>query len=220
MTSNYLTVAAVTATIARQVSEALAQIPAPSKSPVIRYGLSERDPAFVGCTIVLYRLNASPFRRNDAVPARNHEGAFVQKPRVAVEADYLFAFSGDEATLEPHRFLGAVVSAFNAQPFLSFAAMRHTIQDTPYLSGLAGADQAEHIRLRQRDVDDETLSRVWGLFPGIPYQLSAFYTASPLTIEAEVTPVAIPPVSEVQLSIEWNRPRVPGLDPTIEIERT
>jgi Pvc16 N-terminal domain len=200
--SNYLALATVTATVARLVGEALEQIPNPSGIPRVRFGPPQADAQYVGCTIFMYRVVTNPYRRNEDLATRDDAGTFLQRPRATLDVDYLFTFAGEESTLEPQRFLGSVITALHAQPFLSRDAIRRTIAASSYLKGSDMAAQVGHIRLAPRDVEQTAMSQLWNTFPQVPYNISVAYTASAIVLEAQVTPREIPPVTEVHRTVE------------------
>jgi len=198
--SNYLAIATVTATIGRIVSEALDRVPDPSGIPKVRFGPPQADPQRIGCTIFLYRTTMNTFRRNDDLPTRDDGGQFVGRPRVTVDADYLMTFAGDETTLEAQRFLGAVVSALHAQPFLSADAVRRTVAGTAYLRG-SDFDPQTKVRLVPGTIDQQFMAQLWSTFPQVPYNVTALYTASSIPIDADVTPVPQRAVLEVDARV-------------------
>jgi hypothetical protein len=200
--SNHLAIATVTATVARLVGEALEQIPNPSGIPRVRFGPPQADAQYVGCTIFAYRVVTNAFRRNDDLATRNDLGGFVVRPRAMLDVDYLFTFAGEEATLEPQRFLGAVISALHAQPFLSRDAIRRTIATSSYLRGSDLEAEVDHIRFTPRDIDQHSMGQLWSTFPQVPYNLSVVYTASAIALEAQITPAVIPHVLEVEPSVK------------------
>jgi len=200
--SNYLALATVSATVGRVVGEALEQIANPSGIPRVRFGPPQVDAQYVGCTIFLYRVVTNPYRRNDDLPLRNDGGGFVKRPRATLDADYLFTFAGEEATLEPQRFLGSVVSALHAQPFLARDAIRRTIAASSYLKGSDLDAQIDHIRLTPHGIDQQTMGQLWMSFPQVPYNVSVVYTASAILLDAQVTPLEIPEVTEVDVTVE------------------
>jgi hypothetical protein len=200
--SNYLALATVTATVGRLVGEALERVPNPSGIPRVRFGAPQADPQYVGCSIFMYRVVMNPFRRNEDLATRDDTGRFVERPRIALDVDYLFTFAGDESTLEPQRFLGSVVSALQTQPFLARDAIRRTIAASSYLKGSDLDLDAGQIRLSPRDVDQQSMSQLWNTFPQVPYNVSVVYTASAILIQPDVTPVLVPPVLEVGPTVE------------------
>ena len=198
--SNYLSIAAVSATIAHVVDAALEQAFGPSATPRVRYGPPQTDPVFTGCTMFLYRVRTNAVSQNDALPWRDASGSLIGKPRVALEADYVFSFFGDDATLEPQRLLGAVVAAFAANAVLSSEMIGRAIAETPDLHGADLHEESGRVRVLPRDIDEATMSQLWSLFPEVPYGLSAVYTASVIPIDAAVDALPPPPpVVEVNI---------------------
>jgi uncharacterized protein DUF4255 len=151
--SNYLALATLTVTIARLVGAALEQIPNPSALARVRFGAPQVDAQFVGCTIFVSRVG------------------FVDRPRAALDVDYLFTFSGDEETLEPQRFLGSVIGALHANPVLGSDAIRQAIAANSFLAGADLDAQLVLIRLTPRNLDQPTLG------------LSVGYTAAAITLD-------------------------------------
>ena len=199
--SNSLAIATVTATVARLVGQALETVNDPSGIPRVRFGPPQVDPQSVGCTIFLYRIVTNAFRRNEMLQTRNDDGAFVERPRAALDADYLFTFSGEEATLEPQRFLGAVVAAFQATPVLDREEIRRAIAGTSYLRGSDLDKGPSHVRFTPHDIDQHTMGQLWNTFPQVPYSLSIVYTASAILIDAQVPLVKVPRVEEVVANV-------------------
>ncbi len=200
--SNYLSIAAVSATIAHIVDAALEQVFGPSATPRVRFGPPQTDPAFAGCTMFLYRVRTNAASQNDALPWRDASGSLIGKPRVALEAGYLFSFFGDDATLEPQRLLGAVVAAFAANAVLSSEMIGRAIAATPDLHGADLHEENGRVRILPRDIDEATMSQLWSLFPEVPYGLSAVYTASVIPIDAAVDALPPPPrIVEVNIRV-------------------
>ena len=195
--SNYLALATVTATFGGMIGEALEQIAKPSGIPRVRFGPPLSDPQEVGCSIFLYRVSVNPFLRNDDVPTRSGDGTLTQQPRAVVDADYLLTFAGDETTLEPQRFLGAVVSALHAQPVIARDLIKRTIAGRSDLTG-SDLDQGDLVRVTPRTMDHQSMARLWSTFSQIPYKVSIVYTASPIVIEPGVPPQPIPPVTNIE----------------------
>lgn len=198
--SNYLSIAAVTATFGRIVSEALEHIPNPSAIPKVRFGPPQPDPQHIGCTLFLFRVSPNASRRNDDLPTRDDAGTYVKRPCLYLDADYLLTFAGDETTLEAQRFLGAVASAIHAQPYLPAEALRRTLSGVSYLRG-ANIEPETKIRLIPASVDYHIISQLWSTFPQVPYNVSILYTASCIPVEADVTPRPQQLVREVDTQV-------------------
>jgi hypothetical protein len=195
--SNYLALASVTAAFGRIIAEALERVPEPSGIPRVRFGTPQNDPQFIGCTLFVYRISVNAFRRNEDLPVRDEDGLYVERPAVALDAEYILTFFGEETTLEPQRFLGSVVSAVHARPVLSRDEIQRMTEATPYLRGSDLGTSLHRVRLAPTALDHHAMTQVWGTFPQIPYRISVAYTASTITIDADVTPRTIPPVREV-----------------------
>lgn len=197
--SNYLALAAVTATLGRMIGEALEQIPHPSGIPRVRFGPPQADPQHLGCTVFLYRVSVNPFRRNEDLPTRTAAGALVERPRAVLDADYLLTFAGDEKTLEPQRFLGAVVSALQLQPMIPRDAVKRTIAGLDFLRTSDLDQDAGHVRLAPGMIDHQSMAQLWNTFPQVPYNVSIVYTASAIVIEPDVNPELVPRVTDVEV---------------------
>ncbi len=181
--SNYLAIATVTAAFGRMIGEALARVDRPSAKPRVRFGPPQPDPKFVGCSLFLYGVTPNAVRGNEGLPAP--AAAAVQRSRAVLDLKYLLTFAGDEKTLEPQRFLGAVVSALQAQPVLPRDAITHVIESLDYLRG-SDLDQApDDIRLAQAPLDLAVLAELWESFSPARYRLAIAYTATAVTIEAQ-----------------------------------
>jgi hypothetical protein len=95
--------------------------------------------------------------------------------------------------------LGAVLAELHREPQITKAAIRDAIAAATAGSDQALAtsdlaDQVETITLTMQRPNLEELSRMWAALLNVPYSLSAFYTASVVFVEPEVTPVAAVPV--------------------------
>jgi hypothetical protein len=200
--SNYLALAAVTAALGRMIGEALEQIPHPSGIPRVRFGPPLSDPQHLGCSVFLYRVAVNPFRRNEDLTTRSASGVLVQRPRAVLDADYLLTFAGDEKTLEPQRFLGAVVSALQAQPLIPRDTIKRTIAGLDYLRDSDLDREPGHVRLAPGMIDHQSMAQLWNTFPQVPYNVSVVYTASAIVIEPDLDPVPIPPVTDVAVHAE------------------
>ncbi|MDQ6942458.1 MAG: DUF4255 domain-containing protein [Candidatus Eremiobacteraeota bacterium] len=183
--SNYLAVATVTAAFGRMIGEALARVDRPSAKPRVRFGPPQPDPKFVGCSLFLYGVAPNAVRRNEVLPAPTAARSALDRSRAVLDLNYLLTFAGDEKTLEPQRFLGAVVSALQAQPVLPRDAITQVIESLDYLRG-SDLDQApDDIRLAQAPLDLAVLAELWESVSPARYRLAIAYTATAVTIEAQ-----------------------------------
>ena len=174
--SNYLAIATVTAVFGRMIGDALDQVPTPSGIPRVRFGPPRPDPQFVGCSLYLYGMSQNALRRNDG------------RPRTVLDANYLLTFAGDEETLEPQRFLGAVISTVQAQPIVPRDAIKRTIESLDFLQGSDLDQEPDQIRFAQAPLDLALLAELWESFSPAAYGLSITYTAASITIDANAGP--------------------------------
>jgi len=184
--SNYLSIAAVTATIGRRVSQALEDVPNPSAIPKVRFGPPQSDPQYIGCTIFMFRVTPNASLRNDDLPTRDEQGRYLRKPTLSLDADYLLTFAGDEPTLEAQRFLGAVAVAFHVEPFLNPEDIQRTIAAASYLRGSDLGARPGSVRILPSALDAHLMSQLWSTFPQVQYNVSMLYTASAIPVEADV----------------------------------
>jgi hypothetical protein len=166
------------------IGEALARVDRPSAKPRVRFGPPQPDRQFVGCSLFLYGVSPNAARRNEGLPAPTAPGPGAERSRAVLDAKYLLTFAGDEKTLEPQRFLGAVVSALQAQPIVPRDTIKQVIESLDYLRG-SDLDQApDDVRLAQAPLDLAVLAELWESVSPAPYRLVVAYTATPVVIDA------------------------------------
>lgn len=199
--SNFLAVATVTAALQRILRPAVL---GDVTGADVTLG---RPQAFPGVpapavNIFLYHSRPNAALRNDDLPTRRSDGSMVTKPRTPLELDYLFTFYGDSNNLEPERLFGVTARTLNAFPQVTRTEIGDVVSAAtavpPHYSFLATTDlgdQVELVKLTQLPLSLEDLSRLWALFPDIPYALSIAYQASVVVIEQDVP---IRPVLPVQ----------------------
>jgi len=198
--SNYLAVATVTAAlrgilrpaVISDVSGADVSIGRPQTFP------GTPPPAV---NIFLYHSQPNPSMRNDDLPTRRGDGTVLTKPRIPLELDYLFTFYGDSANLEPERLFAVTARTLNAIPQVSHAEIADVVSAAqathavyPFLATTDLGDQVELVKLTQLPMSLEELSRLWALFPDIPYALSIAYQASVVIIEQDTAVIPVLPV--------------------------
>ncbi|MGD2011664.1 MAG: DUF4255 domain-containing protein, partial [Desulfobacterales bacterium] len=119
-----------------------------------------------GVNIFLYRVSPNPAYRNADLPLRrNTTAALVERPQVALDLHYLLTFYGDEATLEPQRVLGSVVSVLHARPLLTRNMIQNVAGSTSfaYLADSDLADQIERVKFTPNSLNLEELSKLWSV---------------------------------------------------------
>ena len=206
--SNYLAVATVTATLRRSLAAAVGS----DVSAVDVTTLRPDDAPERGVNVYLYQVAPNGAWRNADLPTRRDDGRLVQRPRVALDLQYLLSFYGDEAQLEPQRMLGSVVRTLHTRPVLTRQMIRDTVSDpdNAFLASSNLADEIELIKFTPGSFSLEELSKLWSVFFQVPYALSVAYQASVVLIEPEVTPHEALPVRERNVYV------VPFRQPTIE----
>src|SRR5215211_5578478 len=206
--SNYLAVATVTATLRRTLAAAVGS----DVSAVDVTTLRPDDAPVRGVNVYLYQVAPNGAWRNADLPTRRDDGRLVQRPRVALDLQYLLSFYGDEAQFEPQRLLGSVVRTLHARPVLTRQVIRDTVSDpdNAFLASSNLADEIELIKFTPGSFSLEELSKLWSVFFQVPYALSVAYQASVVLIEPEVTPQEALPVRERNLYV------APFRQPTIE----
>jgi hypothetical protein len=197
--SNYLAVAAVTASLKKVLDEALtAGVPGAVANATVTTtrpetagnGGSDRK----GINVYLYQVTPNASWRNADLPTRRGDGTLVQRPQAALNLHYLLTFYGDEANLEPQRLLGMTVRTVNARPVLTRDAIRAAVDaatvDDPatYLQFSDLADAIELVKFSPLPLNLEELSKLWSVFFQTPYVLSVAYEGSVVLIESEESP--------------------------------
>jgi hypothetical protein len=161
-----------------------------------------------GINLFLYRVSENPVFRNADLPTRDASFELVERPQVGLDLDYLLTFYG--AGLQPHLLLGRSLSRLTSKPLLFPDQIRDAIASAASFEGGGDlersslAQQLERVRVGPVSLSLEELSKLWSVFLQVPYDLSIALRASPILIEADLVPRAVPEVTE----------RVVGVEPT------
>jgi hypothetical protein len=172
--SNFLAVATVTATLSQLVQAAVgADVPGATVTTLRPNGSPGGTPT-TGVNIFLYQVMPNAAWRNTDLPTRNGDGDVTQRPRAALELNYLISFYGNEAQFEPQRLLGSVVRTLHARPVLTVPAIRQTVASPsfPFLAPSDLGDEVERVRFTPLPLSLEELSKLWSVFFQTPYALS------------------------------------------------
>lgn len=220
--SNYLAVAAVTASLKRVLDEALtAGVPGAVANATVTTtrpetaanGSGDRK----GINVYLYQVTPNAAWRNEDLPTRRSDGALVCKPQAALDLHYLLTFYGDETNLEPQRLLGMAVRTINSRPILTRDSIRSAVDaailDEPntYLQFTDLADAIETVKFSPLPLNLEELSKLWSVFFQTPYVLSVAYEGSVVLIEGgEIPRAGGPPVLDRKLRV------VPFTNPVVD----
>jgi hypothetical protein len=143
-----------------------------------------------------------PVSNNDLT--RGAGGQPQASPVMKLDLDYMISFFGDDAKLDPQRLLGLVVGGLNAEPSITQDALRATIATTPWLGSSPDPElPVEALRITPLDMPPDAMARVWSGFVRAPYQLTQFYTMSPVSLVTTVLPVEpVLPVRRIERTQE------------------
>ncbi len=208
--SNHLSIATVTATLARIVQAGVkaATGAAPTVTtlrPVAGGGIPE-----VGVNIFLYHAVPNTAINNADLNLRRPKGELVRRWQVGLDLNYLLTFYGDEERLEPERLMGCAVKTLCDYPFLTATHFRQTINDPlfGYLADSTLPEQVERVKLLPLGVNTDEIARIWNTMPQSNSSLSIAYQASYILIEGDEmgdTPV---PVRERRTYVGLGQPNV------------
>jgi hypothetical protein len=192
--SDYLSLAAVTATLQELTQQALAdavpgatvrigppRVPGPGAGPEVN--------------LYLYQLSPNLYNRNQDLPTRNAGGGLLRRPMVAVDLHYLFSFFGEQ-DLVSERMVGKLASYFNAFPVLTPEMIRRAIRPDgsfPYLDRCNLPDAPDLITLTPTFPTLEELSKLWTVFFQMTHRVSLQYMVGPLLVDAALVPEPPPP---------------------------
>lgn len=219
--SNYLAIATVTATLQRILQDTVQVDVEGARVTTVRPDNVGRGIPETGVNIFLYRVAPLNWRNQD-LPGRRSTGELNQRPRIAMELNYIVTCYGNEVELEPQRLLGSVVRTMHSQPMLKPESIRNTIEDTNfrYLRESDLPDQVELVRFAPLGLSTEDLSKIWSIFFQTPYSLSIAYQASVVLIESLDTPRRALPVREPRFSITPQKPvihKITSFDPLTKL---
>ena len=213
--SNFLSIAAVTATLQRELHIAAVATISGATATVTRPDSAAAATPPLGVNIFLYQVSPNAAQRNSDLPNRSGDGTIVRRPRTALDLHYLLSFYGNEAKLEPQRLLGGITQRLTSAPILTDTMINAMLADaafnflvSPIRSDLA--DENEAVRFTPMGLSLEELSKLWSVFFQTPYALSVAYQASTVFIEGKESASAGLPVRERTITV------LPFRSPTIE----
>jgi hypothetical protein len=191
--SNYLSIAAVTASLRTLVSRAIQVVPGAQVSTVRPDGIGTGT-LLRGVNIFLYMITPNAAFENEDPPLRTSSGTLMTVPRTALDLHYLFTFYGDESRLEPQLLLGATLAVCRQQPVLTSALIEETIRATtqPDLTDSNLAQEQPRVTVRPAVLSSDGLARVWSVFYQVPYSLSAGFECSVVFVDSAVVPAPRP----------------------------
>jgi hypothetical protein len=208
--SNYLAVAAVTSTLNQWLFEKAAGVIGGAKTTIGR----PKEGTPTGINIYLYQVTYNTDRRNEDLPIRRSDDTtLVQRPKAALDLYYLLTFYGSETELEPQILLGSTISVLHTQPVITRDMLRREIDrrfaasSSDILARYDTSGQIQSIAFTPLSYNTEDFSKLWSMLFQITYTLSIAYKASPVFVEADMTPRRALPVLRRYIDVlPFNRP--------------
>jgi hypothetical protein len=218
--SNFLSIATVTAGLKQRLLEAVAEAGIPNASVTTDRPDQREKKAEPGINIFLFQTTPNAAGRNADLPAYRGNGAAAQRPRAAVDLQYLLTFYGDHQLLEPQRLLGMAVTHLHSWPVLTAQEIQDNVVSPPtppgltdprhYLTGSDLAHEVERVRFTPLLLSTEELSRLWSVVFQTPYSLSAAYQATVVFLEPGTSAQPSLPVRDRNIYVQ------PFLGPRVE----
>jgi hypothetical protein len=200
--SNFLAIAAATATLRQIIEDAIKPDVSGSDVTTLRPNSPANELPSPGANLYLFQVTPNAAWRNNDLPTRRGSGDLVQRPRIALDLHYLISFYGDEKNLEPQRVLGSTVRAIHEQPVISRQKIRSVIKaavaaDPNHFLAKADLDgEPELVKLTPLALTLEELSKLWSVFFQTAYTLSVAYMGTLVLIESSVSPEPALPVRQ------------------------
>lgn len=204
--SNFLAVATVTETLRQMLDAALSRdISGGARATAVRPAGSDKSSTDglpdLGVNIYLYQISFNAERRNSDLPNRRPDGSLMQRPKAALDLNYLLTFYGDEKQLEPQRILGSVISALHSRPLLTHSQIKSAVQADEILDSSDLAEEPELVKFTPLSLTVEEMHNLWSGFFQAPYVLSTAYQASVVFIEGRETPQESLPVQRFSINV-------------------
>lgn len=200
--SNYLTIAVITAAI-QEIVQAAVQGVVPGAT--VRVGPPRAvPPGEKEVNIYLYLISPNAEMRNDDLPGRSADGTLARRPTAAIRLHYLIAFAGEEQ-LATEIMLGRVVSVLHAMPVLTGEELARIVSAGGAHPEVQGSDlpaQDERVKLTPEYLSLEEISKLWTVFFQLAHRPSLQYIATPVLVDADLTPVIAPDPTQVRTGVE------------------
>lgn len=197
--SNSLAIATVTAALRHLLGRAVKEVSG-ALATTVRPATSEGDVSGElpnpGVNIYLYQVTPNATWRNDDLPTRREDGSAIQRPRAALDLNYLITFHGNENRLEPQRVMGCVIRTLHSTPVLTRQEISDAIKGSDFLTGSDLADEVKQVKFTPINLSLEELSKIWSVFFQTPYFLSVAYKASLIFIDGRDQPGSALPVRQ------------------------
>lgn len=199
--SNYLGIAAVTATLQRTLQRAI-QIDVDGARVTTTRPENTGGTPETGISLYLYHIKRNTAHGNADMPPRQRKGELLKRNQIPIDLYYLISFYGNEVELEPQRLLGSALKTLEDRAVLSSQIIRETVSDPSY-PFLANSDLAEQIEMLREEfvyISTDELSKVWSVFLQTPYVLSVVYKITVVVLEGEEPAAVALPIRDRRAS--------------------
>ena len=185
----------------------------------------ESVPKVSGLNIFLFNVTRNLGYVNYDTPMRSYNGELISKPLVGLNLDYLltpYAVDNDEILVQ--QILASTIRVLHERSVLSSQIIDETIKSTVNyppdneaygritesdLSGLEG------VRLIDKPLSVEEISKLWSSCFQTNYRLSIAYTASAALIEGKSEPIQSLPVKERKIFVsQFRYPYIERIQPS------
>jgi uncharacterized protein DUF4255 len=144
-------------------------------------------------TLFLYRVVENPELKNAnrlLRPANGNGGFIEQPPPLTLDLYYLLTAYALADPLQAHGALSRAMRVFYDNGILH-GSLLHT--DNPG----TGLTEDSVLRITLDPLTMEEMSRIWGVFPDTPYEISVAYLVTPVPIESARTEPRAPVVDQI-----------------------
>jgi hypothetical protein len=225
--SNYLAIAAVTATLEKLLQSGINQdlssvptvvtITAQPPDTIIN-----ENPPQDGLNIFLYHIEPNTGYRNADLPIRNSAGNLVNRPRLGINLHYMLtALAANDDDLRAHEILASAIRILHETPVLTremvLSALATPPNTNPELSGSDLAYQIELVKITPYGLTLEEISKVWASFFQINYRVSVTYVATVVLLDSELVPSqSFPVLFPAQITtLQFLQPTITQIQPAI-----
>jgi hypothetical protein len=221
--SNFQAIATVTATIAYLMSGVLGDVPAATittKPPDVVVG----GTPYAGLNIFLYQVNLNQGYRNLDQPARNSAGNLVNKPRLALNLEYLITATGDgNDDIQAHQILASAMRILHENPVLTSTTIKLAVASQAEIQGNGGtipssdlAYQIEQVKITPLVLKLDELTKIWSSFFQTNYRVSTAYEVTVILLDSQEIPRPSLPVLTPQVAaIPFRAPVIQSVSPQI-----
>jgi hypothetical protein len=145
-------------------------------------------------TLFLYKVTESPDLKNAAQQViRQANGQVVQRPApLSLDTYYLLtAHAGDPPDqLAAHRALSRAMRVFYDNGILQGSQLRADDPST-------GLTENSVLRITLNPISMEDMTRIWSVFPDVPYEISVSYLVTPVEIDSTREVTGAPVVDQI-----------------------